>query len=62
VNIYKQRHIIAAAKRFLMDGGSLYSESQPRFDVIEIYHDNKKGKNYVRSIEGAFITNENNDY
>ncbi|MCL2775261.1 MAG: YraN family protein [Oscillospiraceae bacterium] len=62
VNINKQRHIISAAKYFLMGRGSLYSESQPRFDVIEIYRDNKTGKNYVCHIEGAFITNEKNSY
>ena len=62
VNINKQKHIISTAKRFLMESGSLYSENQPRFDVIEIYRDNKTGKNYVRNIEGAFITNEKNTY
>jgi len=62
VNINKQKHIISVAKRFLTESGSLYSESQPRFDIIEVYHDNKTGKNYVRHIEGAFITNEKNSY
>ena len=55
VNITKQKHIITAAKLFLLKNAS-YSEFQPRFDVIEIYCDKKTGKNYVRHIEGAFIT------
>jgi len=58
VNITKQRHIIFAAKNFMLENGRLYSELQPRFDVVEIYHDKKTGKNYVRHIEGAFITNQ----
>ena len=61
VNITKQKHIISAAKYFLTENGDLYSECQPRFDVVEVYHDNKTGKNYVRNIEGAFITNEKNN-
>jgi len=56
VNITKQRHIIFAAKKYLLDNNRLYSNLQPRFDVIEIYCDKKSGKNYVRHIEGAFIT------
>jgi len=56
VNIKKQRHIISAAKLFLLKN-NLYSELQPRFDIIEVYRDNKTGKNYVRHIEAAFITN-----
>lgn len=60
VGIAKQRNIIFAAKNFLTEKSRLYSEFQPRFDVIEIYCDKKTGKNYVRHIEGAFITNENN--
>lgn len=60
VNIAKQKNIIAAARYFLNESGNLYSKSQPRFDVIEIYKDNKTGKNYVRNIENAFIVNEKN--
>ena len=55
VNITKQKHIIFAAELFLLKN-AVYSELQPRFDVIEIYCDKKTGKNYVRHIEGAFIT------
>jgi len=55
VNFKKQQHIIFAAKLFLLKN-DLYSELQPRFDVIEIYRDKKTGKDYVRHIEGAFIT------
>ena len=61
VNINKQKHIISAAKYFLKENWKLYAESQPRFDVIEVYHDRKTGKNYVRNIEGAFITNGANN-
>ena len=61
VDIKKQRHIIFAATKFLLENGGLYSELQPRFDVIEIYIDKKTGKNYVRHIEGAFITNSENN-
>ena len=60
VNIHKQRHIISAAKYFMLCNSRQYSEFQPRFDVIEIYRDNKTNKDYVRHIEGAFITNEEN--
>jgi len=56
VNLKKQRHIIFAAKKFLLDNGRLYFNFQPRFDVIEIYRDKKTGKDYVRHIENAFIT------
>jgi len=59
VNIIKQRHIITAAKLFLLKN-TLYAEYQPRFDVIEVYRNNKTGKDYVRHIEGAFITNSEN--
>ena len=55
VNQQKQRHIIWAAKKFLADNIRFYSKLQPRFDVIEIYRDEKTQKNYVRHIEGAFI-------
>jgi len=60
VNITKQQHIITAAKIFLIKNAQ-YSELQPRFDIIEVYRDNKTGKNYVRHIEGAFITNSKNN-
>ena len=60
VDIRKQRHIIMTAKLFLLKNAA-YSELQPRFDIIEIYRDNRTGKDYVRHIEGAFITNENNN-
>ena len=56
VNIQKQQHIIFAAKKFLLENNKLYSGLQPRFDIIEIYCDKKANKNYVRHIEGAFIT------
>jgi putative endonuclease len=56
VNLQKQQHIIFAAKMFLLTNQRLYSNFQPRFDVIEIYRDKKAGKDYVRHIEGAFIT------
>jgi putative endonuclease len=58
VNITKQRRIILAAKKFLLDcnNDKLYSGLQPRFDIIEIYQNKKTGKNYVRHLEGAFIT------
>ncbi|MCL1857900.1 MAG: YraN family protein [Oscillospiraceae bacterium] len=59
VNIKKQRHIISAARLFLLKN-FIYSELQPRFDIIEIYRDSKTGKDYVRHIEGAFITNNEN--
>ena len=61
VGITKQRHIILSAKKFLTDNDRLYAELQPRFDIIEIYADIKTGKNYVRHIECAFITNEKNN-
>jgi len=60
VNIKKQQHIISTAKLFLLEN-VIYSELQPRFDVIEIYHDSKTNKNYIRHIESAFITNEENN-
>ena len=60
VNITKQRHIISTAKKFLLYTGNLYADFQPRFDVIEVYHDKKTQKNYVRHIECAFITNSEN--
>jgi len=56
VNAEKQRHIILAAKKFMLENGGLYSKLQPRFDIIEIYRDKNTGKNYARHIEGAFIT------
>ena len=56
VNFKKRQHIIFAAKKFLLDNSGLYSKYQPRFDVIEIYHDKKSGKDYIRHIEAAFIT------
>jgi len=52
----KQKRIIFAAKIFLLNNDKLYSGLQPRFDIIEIYRDKKTGKNYVRHLEGAFIT------
>ena len=55
VNITKQKNIILVAKQFMIYNAA-YSELQPRFDVIEIYCDKSTGKNYVRHIEGAFIT------
>jgi len=60
VDVRKQRNIIFAAKKFLFDNNKLYSKYQPRFDVIEIYRNTKSGKNYVRHIKGAFITNSEN--
>ena len=60
VGTEKQRHIILAAKKFLLENGRSYSALQPRFDVIEIYSDKKTAKNYVRHIEGAFITTREN--
>ena len=56
VNITKQKHIIFAARKFLLCNDKLYAGLQPRFDIIEVYRDKKTGKNYVRHIEGAFIT------
>ena len=56
VNWEKQKHIILAAKKFLADNYRAHKTSQPRFDIIEIYCDEKNQKNYVRHIEGAFIT------
>ena len=61
VGIEKQRHIILAAKKFLLEGGGAYAALQPRFDIIEIYSDKKTGKNYVRHIECAFITTSENN-
>jgi len=61
VNIKKQQNIISAAKQFFLKSENSYSELQPRFDVIEIYRDSKTKKDYVRHIEGAFITNEENN-
>ena len=61
VGITKQRHIILSAKKFLADNCRLYYDFQPRFDIIEIYADIKTGKNYIRHIECAFITNEYNN-
>jgi len=52
----KQRHIISVAKRYLASHGGACARLQPRFDVVEIYFDQKTDKNYVRHIEGAFIT------
>ncbi|MCL1793718.1 MAG: YraN family protein [Oscillospiraceae bacterium] len=51
----KQKHIILAAKKYLADNGRFCQRLQPRFDVVEIYCDEKTKKNYVRHIEGAFI-------
>jgi len=62
VNINKQKHIISAAKYFLTVNWRLYAESQPRFDIIEVYRDRKTGKNYVRNIESAFIANGESSY
>ena len=56
VNLTKRQHIIFAAKKFMADNYRLYSEFQPRFDIIEIYRDKKTQKDYVRHIECAFIT------
>ena len=56
VNLKKQQHIIFAAKMFLLQNQRSYSDFQPRFDIIEIYRDKKAEKDYVRHIEGAFIT------
>ena len=56
VDMRKRQNIILAAKKFMADSGDLYAEFQPRFDIIEIYRDNKTKKDYVRHIEGAFIT------
>jgi len=55
VNLAKQKNIILVARQF-MAFHAAYSGLQPRFDVIEIYCDKRTGKNYVRHIEGAFIT------
>jgi putative endonuclease len=58
VNLNKQKHIISAAKGWLLRNKT---NLQPRFDIIEIYRDIKNDKNYVRRIENAFIlTNKNN--
>jgi len=56
VNYTKQRHIILAAKQFLLHNQGLYSKLQPRFDIIEIYRDRQTEKDYVRHLEGAFVT------
>ena len=56
VNLKKQEHIIWAAKQFLLCNQKRYAKLQPRFDVVEIYRDTQSGKDYVRHIEGAFIT------
>jgi len=56
VNAEKQRHIITAAKKFMLENGGPCSGLQPRFDIVEIYRDKKTGKNYARHIEGAFMT------
>jgi putative endonuclease len=61
VNTSKQRHIISAAKGWLLKNSAVSGSLQPRFDVIEIYMDLKNDKNYVRHIENAFIlTGRNN--
>ena len=57
VDINKQKRIIFAAKGWLRDN---ITDLQPRFDVIEIYRDIKKDKNYVRRIENAFILTDKN--
>ena len=57
VNLNKQKHIISAAKGWLLKNKT---KLQPRFDIIEVYRDKKNDKNYVRRIENAFIlTNKN---
>jgi putative endonuclease len=56
VNTEKRRHIISTARKFMFEDGKLYYKLQPRFDIIEIYRDSKTKKDYVRHIEGAFIT------
>lgn len=61
VGIEKQRHIITAAKKFLLENGGSYSRLQPRFDIVEIYSDKRTGKNYVRHMENAFITTHENN-
>jgi len=57
VNLNKQKHIISAARGWLLKNKTTL---QPRFDIIEVYRDIKNNKNYVRRIENAFIlTNKN---
>jgi len=49
----KQEAVISAAKGWIYENPG--TGLQPRFDVIEVYHDKNTGKNYVRHIENAFI-------
>lgn len=58
VDYNKQRRIIYAAKGWLLENET---DLQPKFDVIEIYRDIKKDKNYVRRLENAFILTEQNN-
>ena len=55
VGFGKQKNIIKAAEMFLTMN-DLYMDLQPRFDVIEVYMDDKTGRNYINHIEFAFIT------
>ena len=55
----KQRHIISTAKGWLLNNMDRIN-LQARFDVIEIYRDIKKDKNYVRHIENAFMLTDKN--
>lgn len=63
VGAQKQKNIITAAEIFIasdfesgLDSGSLYENMQPRFDIVEVYVDEKNKKNYINHIEFAFIT------
>ena len=55
VGIEKQKNIIKTAEIFIAKN-EIYTDAQPRFDVIEVYIDVKTGKNYISHIEFAFIT------
>lgn len=54
VDAHKQRRIIATAEQYL---ASVRPKEQPRFDVAEVYVDERAGKLYVQHInylENAF--------
>lgn len=56
VNIKKQENIIKAAKNFIYKSEGIYEKFQPRFDVAEVYIDEKTNRSDINIIEFAFIT------
>lgn len=56
VDFSKQRKIALTAQKFLMN--DCYDDFQPRFDVVEIYHNGKGKCIKINHIENAFDTGD----